>query len=362
MTTRARQCPIRKNPRSQTQLRPRLVLAARTVLLALSVFMAGEAAAQSYARRDDVRQFIGELVDRHGFERKDLELLFSRVKFQASVLRLMKPPPEAPVRSWQNYRAIFSNPARIEAGVQFWERHAAALARASEQYGVPPEVIVGIIGVETIYGRNMGSYRVIDALTTLAFDYPPRAPFFRSELENFLLFTREAATSGVQDKALLAKGSFAGAIGIPQFMPGSYRRFAVDFDGDGQRDLMGSPIDAIGSVANFLKEHGWERDQPIATPAQATGEDWKKMTEAGIKPAYRVAELANFGVRPGDTLPADKLCSLVELETPGQPSELWVGLQNFYSLTRYNRSSMYAIAVLELGRAVKAELHKSGQR
>ncbi len=347
--------------------RPRILTAMRALALILSLAIAGESLAQSYARRAEVRQFIGELVERHGFIRLELEQLFSKVRYQGSVVRAMTPPVEAPVRSWQSYRAIFHNPARIEAGVQFWERNEAALARAAEQFGVPPEIIVGIIGVETIYGRNMGNYRVIDALTTLAFDYPRRAPFFRGELEHFLLFaresvTRESAADGFQDRALLPKGSFAGAIGIPQFMPGSYRRYAVDFDGDGQRDLMGSPTDAIGSVANFLREHGWERGQAIASPAQATGDDWKKMTEAGIKPAYRVAELGNFGVRPAEPLPADKLCALVELETPGQSSELWVGLQNFYSLTRYNRSSMYAIAVLELGRAVKEEIHKNGQR
>ncbi|MSQ71399.1 MAG: lytic murein transglycosylase B [Betaproteobacteria bacterium] len=347
--------------------RARFFRATRILVAALVLSLPAASRAQTYAQRDEVRQFIGELVERDGFDRRDLEKLFGRVKFQPSVVRAMTPPDGAPVRSWQSYRAMFNNPARIEAGLQFWRTNAADLARAADQFGVPPEIVVGIIGVETIYGRNMGAYRVIDALTTLAFDYPRRAAFFRGELEQFLLLTRESVAgnpraAGFLEKALAAKGSFAGAFGIPQFMPGSYRRYAVDFDGDGRRDLTGNSSDAIGSVANFLKEHGWERGGPIASPAQATGEDWKKMAAAGVKPSYRVAELAKFGVQPAESLAAEQLCALVALETPGQTSELWVGLQNFYSLTRYNRSSMYAIAVMELGRAAKAEWQKNGQR
>ena len=200
-----------------------------------------------------------------------------------------------------------------------------------------------------MYGRNTGNYRVIDALTTLAFDYPPRAEFFRGELENFLLYARDA---GIDTLGL--KGSYAGAIGIPQFMPGSYRRYAVDHDGDGRQDLSGSFADAIGSVANFLRAHGWEAGQPVAFAARVQGQNYRKLVDAGIKPTYRYGDLSEFGVSAAAESAADAPCALIELETPGEASEYLVGLTNFYVLTRYNRSSMYAAAVLELARAVKS--------
>ena len=214
---------------------------------------------------------------------------------------------------------------------------------------MPEEIIVAIIGVETVYGRNTGSYRVIDALSTLAFDYPPRAEFFRAELENYLLYARDA---GIDTLAL--KGSYAGAIGIPQFMPGSYRRYAVDLDGDGKQDLSGSFADAIGSVANFLKAHGWRSDEPVAYAAQVQGEHYRRLVDAGIKPATRYGDLASFGVSAAGEAAADAPCALIELTTPDQMSEYLVGFTNFYVLTRYNRSSMYAAAVLELAQAVKS--------
>ena len=214
---------------------------------------------------------------------------------------------------------------------------------------MPEEIIVAIIGVETVYGRNTGSYRVIDALTTLAFDYPPRAEFFRGELENYLLYARDA---GIDTLAL--KGSYAGAIGIPQFMPGSYRRYAVDLDGDGKQDLSGSFADAIGSVANFLKAHGWQSGEPVAYAAQVQGENYRRLVDIGIKPVTRCGDLADYGVSAAGQAKADASCALIELATPGEASEYLVGLNNFYVLTRYNRSSMYATAVLQLAQAVKA--------
>jgi membrane-bound lytic murein transglycosylase B len=304
-------------------------------------------AAASYAKRDDVGQFIATMVQKHGFSKKKLESMFGRVQAQPAVLKSMTLAPESS-RAWQSYRAIFVNPTRIEAGVRFWNRQAQALERASAEFGVPEEVVLGIIGVETTYGRNMGSYRVIDALTTLAFDSPNRAEFFRSQLESFLLYTRETNTD-----VFRMKGSYAGAIGIPQFMPGSYRRFAIDYDGDGRRDLADSPADAIGSVANYLREHGWQRGQEIAVPATVESASARLLVDSGFKPLYRAADLASFGVKPAHGLDDDMLCSLIELESPSQPSEYWVGLHNFWVLTRYNRASFYGIAVLELGRAVK---------
>lgn len=307
--------------------------------------------AHPYSGRSDVAQFISDMVERHGFSRDELQVLFRKANHQPSVIKAITPPTEVQARSWQNYRATFVNASRIEAGQQFRVRHAAALARAVEEFGVPEEIIVAIIGVETVYGRNMGNYRVIDALVTLAFDYPRRADYFRTELENYLLFTREAGMD-----AFSIKGSYAGAIGIPQFMPGSYRRFAVDYDGSGKINLISSPVDAIGSVANFLKAHGWERGAGVAYPATAEGDAWRKITEAGIKPAHRLGDLPAFGVTAVDLpngLAPDTLCTLVELETPGQAMEFHIGLGNFFTLTRYNRSSFYAMAVLDLARALK---------
>jgi peptidoglycan lytic transglycosylase B len=323
----------------------RAIAVCAALLLAAAQDPAAGASA-SYAKRDDVRQFISAMVQKHGFSKKQLESVFGRVQAQPGVLKSMTLAPESG-RAWQSYRAIFVNPTRIEAGVRFWNRHAEALERASAEFGVPEEIILGIIGVETTYGRNMGSYRVIDALTTLAFDSPNRGEFFRSQLESYLLYTRETNTD-----VFRMKGSYAGAIGIPQFMPGSYRRFAIDYDGDGRKDLADSPADAIGSVANFLREHGWQRGQGIAVPAIVEAPAARLLVDSGFKPLYRAADLPSFGVKPARALDDDALCSLIELESPSQPPEYWVGMHNFWVLTRYNRASFYGIAVLELGRAV----------
>jgi membrane-bound lytic murein transglycosylase B len=322
------------------------VLLALTLTCSMSL-TAGAAA--RYAGRKDVREFIAQMVEKHGFAAQELQTLFSRARFQPAIIAAITPPAEPRARSWQAYRALFLTEQRIEAGVAFREQQREALARAAELYGVPEEIIVAIIGVETVYGRNTGSYRVIDALSTLAFDYPPRAEFFRGELEYYLLYARDA---GIDTLAL--KGSYAGAIGIPQFMPGSYLRYAVDLDGDGRPDLSNSFADAIGSVANFLKEHGWETGEPVAYPAHVQGEEYRNLIAAGIKPAYRYEELGRAGVyAEGDAKP-DALCALIELATPGEASEYLATFNNFYVLTRYNRSSMYATAVLELAQAVKS--------
>jgi len=309
----------------------------------------------NYGERADVGEFIAEMVKRHAFVASELRTLFSKANYQQAIIRAMSPPTEAPIRSWRVYRGLFVNRERIEAGVKFRKQHRAVLARAEQEFGVPAEIIVAILGVETVYGRNMGTHRMIDALATLAFDYPRRADFFRDELEHFLLYARE---NGID--VLAARGSYAGAFGIPQFMPGSYRRYALDFDGDGRTDLNSSPADAIGSVANYLRSHGWDVGQPIVVRAQVDGKAFRSLIDAGIRPVHRVADLPAYGVtvRSDDSatkLPPEAECALIELETPGRPSEYWVGLQNFYVLTRYNRSSFYAIAVVELARAIAAD-------
>jgi membrane-bound lytic murein transglycosylase B len=297
----------------------------------------------SYPNRKDVKEFVAEMAKRHGFSKRELNRVLGQAQYQPAIVRAMEQPPESALASWQAYRSIFIKPERIEAGAQFWNRNAGALKRAEAEYGVPEDVIIGIIGVETTFGKNIGTFRVIDALATLAFDYPKRGAYFRGELEHYLVFSREQKID-----PLKMKGSYAGAIGIPQFMPGSFRRFAVDFDGDGQINLATSPADAIGSIGNFLKSHGWVRGQPVAIAAQVSGDGWRKLAESGIVPETRFSDLPGYGVKVAADLPEDTLCALIELESPGQASDVRVTLKNFFVLTRYNRSNLYAAAVLDL--------------
>jgi peptidoglycan lytic transglycosylase B len=320
----------------------------RIVSLLVLALAFDAAAAQGYAQRSEVREFVAEMAERHGFTRQQLQQVFSAVRRQPAILRAIVAPAESAQRSWQTYRALFLTPQRIEAGLRFEDANAEALARAQAVYGVPEEIIVAIIGVETVYGRNLGGYRVMDALTTLAFDFPQRGEFFRQELEQYLLFAREEGL-----RLLEPKGSYAGAMGIPQFMPGTYRRFAVDFDGDGRRDLLRSTADAIGSVANFLKEHGWQTGQPVAVRGQLkSSEPPRALVEAGIKPSLACRELEAMGISSEEPLAPDATCALIELATAGQAPEYRVALENFYVLTRYNRSSFYAASVLDLAQAL----------
>lgn len=309
-----------------------------------------------YGKRPEVRTFVREMVARHGFVERELLFLFSRARRLPDALRAVVPPPPGQGRSWESYRATFVNERRVQAGLEFWRAHGAALARASREYGVPEEVIVAILGVETFYGRNTGRYRVVDALATLAFDYPPRAEFFRGELENYLLFSRE---TGID--VFSVRGSYAGAIGIPQFMPGSMLKFAVDFDGDGVADLRASPADAVGSVANFLKRHGWKAGEQIALPAHVNGTAHKAMLEAGIVPKFRLQDLRQHGVETRTGLAFETLVALIDLETPGAATEYRLGLHNFWVLTRYNRSSFYGAAVIDLASALRAARQDGGR-
>lgn len=310
--------------------------------LAAALCAMSAAAQPGFVERPAVQSFIVEMSERHGFVASELETLFGRTRSDPDVIRLITPKPRGE-RSWQAYRGNFLNERRIRAGARFWSDNAKTLERAATRYGVPAEIIVAIIGIETEYGRNAGTFRVVEALATLAFDYPPRADFFRSELEQFLLFAREENRN-----VLGLTGSYAGAMGIPQFMPSSYRRYAVDFNGDGRRDLLGSSADAIGSVANFLREHGWAPGRPIAFPASVAGDAFRPLVDGGVEPRTPARELRAAGVTfSGDATP-DTPCVLIELESPDAASEYWVGVHNFYVLTRYNRSSFYAVAVLEL--------------
>jgi len=295
----------------------------------------------------EVARFVTDMQTRHGYEPAALNALFARAARLDSVLAAISKPAE--YKPWHAYRPIFLTRQRIDGGVAFWNEQAPILAAAEQKTGVPAEIIVAIIGVETSYGGNTGSYRVLDALATLAFHYPKRAPFFRSELENFLLLTREEGMDPLQPK-----GSYAGAMGLPQFMPSSFRNYAVDFDGDGRRDIWRNPRDAIGSVGNYLKAHGWRAGEPIAVPAAQSTANATQVADT-VDLRHTVAEYAALGVRPleplaqvMDAVPA----VLLGYESSASATEYWLALRNFYAITRYNRSPKYALAVYQLADAI----------
>lgn len=305
--------------------------------------------------RPDVQAFIKEMTDKHPFK-IDLKALFSQVEIKPAIIEAMQRPAEA--KPWFEYRPIFLTEERISQGVAFWNKHDKAIAAASAKYGVDPEIIVAIIGVETRYGQHAGKHRVIDALTTLAFDYPKRADFFRGELEHYLLMVNEERLD-----PLALKGSYAGAMGVGQFMPSSYRHYAVDFDHDGQRNLFDNMDDAIGSVANYFSEHKWQLGQPVVGRAQPQGKldeaAYGAAKKASPKPTLSHSDIKNLGIEILDDLPRDQPMSLIELATRTGPS-YWVGLQNFYVITRYNRSPLYAMAVYQLSQEIKTRRAKPG--
>lgn len=311
--------------------------------------LTAHAAPKSLADLPEAAAFADDLATRHGFKRDELLTQFSQVHSNRRVLQLIAPPTTPTQRSWTRYRPRFLNEQRIEGGVAFWQAHAATLAKARALYGVPEEIIVAIIGVETVYGRNTGGFSVLEALGTLAFQYPRRADFFHTELEQFLLMTRE---NGLDPLSI--KGSYAGAIGIPQFMPGSQRRYAVDFDGDQKIDLAGSVADAIGSVARFLEQHGWQAGQAIAVPASLPGTPDPALIEAGIRPSLNVGQLFERGVVA--SAKASDTATLVDLVSPGEATEYWLGFENFYVITRYNRSSFYAMSVFQLAQEIRQRM------
>ncbi len=299
----------------------------------------------------EIESFIDYMVQGHGFKRAPLKRLFDKVQIRPEIVVTMDRPREA--LPWHEYQRTFLAPQQVRNGKRYWLAHRRALARAEVKYGVPAEIIVAIIGVETQYGRNTGSYRIIDALSTLAFSYPRRADFFRDELTQFLLLTREHKLD-----PLRPRGSYAGAIGIPQFMPSSYRRYAVDFDRDKRRDLFKSSADAIGSVAQFLSQHGWERGAPVLDEANVAGAPVERLEQLGLKPMLSVRQLVAQGVYPqpftflAAAEPGERKASLIVLE--GEAGPLYrLGYDNFYAITRYNRSKRYAAAVVELGRAIR---------
>lgn len=306
--------------------------------------------------------FAAEMVSRHGFDPSALDALLAQARYRQAIVDAMERPSES--MSWHRYRKIFLTPERIAGGLAFWRAHADDLDRAQAVYGVSPQTIVAIVGVETSYGERLGDYRALDALSTLGFAYPKRAAFFRGELESLLLLEREDGLD-----LALAKGSYAGALGKPQFIPSSYRRFAVDFDGDGRRDLWGSNADTIGSVANYLRAHGWRDGEPVAVQAtlktQASGGILAGVPVAEkspIAPNTTAGQLRLAGVEWPEPMPtpldASAPATLIRLD--GERDEYWVGLANFFAVTRYNRSNLYAMAVHQLSQEIQKRRAEGG--
>lgn len=296
-----------------------------------------------------IDDFIDEMVTRYGFDRARLTRLFSEVEVQSDILEIMSQPTESST-PWYEYRDIFLTPGRIQKGVAFWQEYQACLARAQAVFGVAPAIIVAILGIESNYGRYTGQYRVINALSTLAFRYPPRSHFFRYQLAEFLLLARAKNRN-----PLSFQGSYAGAMGMAQFMPDSFRDYAVDFNQDGRRDIWKTPEDAIGSIANYLNQKGgWQAGAPIVYAANAEGVDYRRWLDEGLKPSIPVRQLHQAGIQIPGSVPDDTLVSLFALEQEDGP-QVWVGFRNFYALIRYNPSPLYAMAVYQLAEAIKAQ-------
>ena len=306
-----------------------------------------------YTQHPLAADFVNEMVQKHGFTAAEINQWLSKAEKRQPILDAIARPAEKS-KTWKEYRPIFIVPMRITNGVDFWRNNRDALVRAEKEFGVPAEIIVAIIGVETNYGKNTGNWFVIDALTTLAFDYPPRAPFFRSELMNYFILTREQ-----KHDPLEFKGSYAGAMGYGQFMPSSYRNFAVDFSGDGFTDIWNNPTDAIGSIANYFKKHGWQTGAPVVVPAKLTrARDQVLANEAFnkvVQPVVSVSDWKKNGVVPTSKISASTPVISIEFEG-ARGLEYWMGLQNFYTITRYNRSPMYAMAVYDLSQDIKAAM------
>lgn len=313
-----------------------------------ALFLASDSLSRpsTFAERPDVQAFIRQLVVRDHFQAHGLYALFNQVHPLPVAPHHMNHPLE--VKPWPVYRDTLVTEARISGGVDFWAENADTLAEAHRIYNVPPEVIIAIIGIETGYGRNTGAYRLLDTLSTLAFNYPRRRDFFQRQLEQYLLMTREE-----QLDPLAISGSYAGAMGLPQFLPGTFRRYAVDFDHDGHRDIWHDPADAIGSVANYFRHMGWNALEPVAVPARISHHEWiDPLVAAGLEGNYPLATWRSMGVTPATPLPDTTQARLLVLDDGRQGKEYWLLLPNFDVIRHYNKSSYYAMAVHHLAQAV----------
>lgn len=324
----------------------------RALLVTLILFIAGLTntafADQNFAHRNDVQTFIDKMVKTHHFNKSDLVALFTDVKMRPQVISHVKKPLES--KPWKTYQMLFVNEWRIEHGVKFWNKYEKALRKAEEQFGVPASIIVATIGIETKYGERTGEYRVIDSLTNLAFSDSPRAPFFRKELEQFLLLTRD---EGLDPRKIM--GSYAGAIGQPQFMPSSYRYYAVNFSNSGKIDLMHDEIDVIGSIANYYHKHGWKMNEPVAVQALNIGSRYNYLLKKGlIDKKVPVSELMKYGIVPKHKIKPDtQKVKIIELDSH-YTKEYWLGFHNFYVIKRYNPNDLYAMAVFQLSNYITA--------
>jgi membrane-bound lytic murein transglycosylase B len=328
------------NTRIRKTVRKTVGLALLGFAMSVSNNLYAASAQQNYAQREDVKIFINEMVEQHGFDRAYLEDKFASAKRLDNVLASIAKPAEKEL-NWGQYRPIFVTSKRTNKGKKFIREHRVTLERAEQEYGVPVEIIAAIIGVETYYGKHTGKYTVFDSLTTLGFDYPKRSKFFKSELKQFLLLSKE---EDIDIETMT--GSYAGAMGMPQFISSSYRHYAVDFDGDGKRDLWNSIDDVIGSVANYFSEHGWVKGADVTYRVKVTDKSVLQK-ENKLKPYVSIDQLKKRGVKIDEKLDGNEMVTLLRLEGMGG-SEYWIGLQNFYVITRYNHNEMYAMAVFQL--------------
>ena len=325
------------------------------VLLWLSLPIIAQA---NYADREDAQELIRSLAE-EGLDEARVRSLLAGAQRKDSILEAIARPAER-TKTWAEYRRIFIQDSRIDQGIAFNKEMDATLKKASAQFGVPEHMILAILGVETRYGRHKGSFRVIDALATLGFDYPPRAAFFRKQLAELFRLEQKAHIDASE-----ITGSYAGAMGYPQFIPSSYIHYAVDFDSDGVTDLVNNPVDAIGSVANYFAEHGWQKGQPVAARARVSGDKWQAMVQDKPKPEQTLASLRQAGVTPVPctetsycfpALPADTPLALLELEGDNG-KEYWLTTENFYVITRYNHSNLYAMAAFQLSELLREAIH-----
>ena len=304
------------------------------------------ASANLLAAKGNYDAFVDKMVNEHNFKRSEVTDILKRAEKRQDIIEKISRPAERTL-NWGQYREIFLTSKRTRLGADFWRRNEQALKKAEKEFGVPAQIIVAIIGVETLYGRITGKDKVLDALYTLAFHYPKRSKFFTGELESFLILTREEQLDPTKPK-----GSYAGAMGLGQFMPSSYLNYAVDFDGDGKRDIWNNETDAIGSVANYFARHGWTQGDPVTRQVNGVTQQHQRFVDAGMKPSNRIATLRKAGIDTGKDLPDDMLSSLIELETDAG-KEFWLGLPNFYTITRYNHSNMYAMAAYQLSERIR---------
>ncbi len=357
--------PTRLRPNFQNEnsvlsvIRNALKIAGFTSLGLLSSAGLGEnRATDSYLDRPELQRFIKEAVQKHGFSEATLKRYFSKVKPRPDIIRLITRPAED--MPWYKYRKLFMSKDRVKKGVAFWRTHEDLIARAQKTYGVPGEIIVAIVGIETFYGERAGTIPILESITTLALDFPRRSAFFRNELLEFLLLTREQGL----DPTIL-KGSYAGAMGVPQFISSSYRKYAVDFNGDGKIDLFNSTADVVGSVANYFKKFGWAPGQRVIIRARVKGEKYKELGEKPpLNPEKTISALRALDIYPKEPLRTDELnqrAALIVLKRPAW-HEYWLGLNNFYVISRYNHSTHYSMAVYELSQQLLKERSRSQNR